>query len=277
MKRKNIILTILIGFTTLSIYAQSPRIKKEKNDTTVFLWSGLKILVFNDPNADTKADTNVVHIAPKPPRATFYEGIDLGVNGLMNSGAMNANLTGSARNLDLDYSGSWNMHLNIVEKQMSIYKKQVNIITGLGIDYNGYRFNAKNVKLTNDVTNNQIRFDSVNNRELTKNKLRVSSIEVPLMIGFATSKKNPDKGFKVAVGVIGSYIYNSKYKLNFTEDKASTEQVIKDNFHLRPFNVKATARVGYKGLMLFANYSLLSMFKDGQGPDVRPFEIGISL
>ncbi|MEI6882022.1 MAG: outer membrane beta-barrel protein [Bacteroidota bacterium] len=273
-----ITLTIALSvFISHVLFAQNPRIKKEKNDTTVFLWSGLKILVFNDPDADKKQDTIYKPVPIKKPLATFYEGIDIGVNGLMEQGNFSTNLNGSSNNLDLDYGGSWNLHLNLVEKQLNLYKKKLSLVSGFGLDYNGYKFSSKNVKLYNDIANNKISFDTSTVKEYTKNKLRVSSIEVPLLIGFSGNKKNPDKGVKVAIGIVGSYIYNSKYKLSFLQNKESIELVAKDNYHLRPFNLKATARVGYKNFMLFANYSLFSLFKDGQGPDIRPFEIGISL
>lgn len=280
MKEKHILFSIILLLTGLSIYAQGPSLKKEKNDTTVFLWSGLKILIFNDPDSEkskSKTDSNYKPMPKKPATATFYSGIDVGVNGLMNSIDYSTNLKGASANLDIDYSRSYNLHLNVVEKQIKIYKRQVSLVTGIGLNYNGYRFNSKTVRMVNDMKSNKIDFDTTSSREYTKNKLRVSSIEIPVLIGFATNKKDPDKGVKIATGVIGTYIYNSKYKLNFIEEKASTQQVVKDNFHLRPFTVKATVRFGYKGFMLFANYSLMSLFKDGQGPDVRPFELGISL
>ena len=119
-----ITLTIALSvFISHVLFAQNPRIKKEKNDTTVFLWSGLKILVFNDPDTDKKQDTIYKPVPIKKPLATFYEGIDIGVNGLMEQGNFSTNLNGSSNNLDLDYGGSWNLHLNLVEKQLNLYKK----------------------------------------------------------------------------------------------------------------------------------------------------------
>lgn len=131
--------------------------------------------------------------------------------------------------------------------------------------------------MVNQPISGQLSFDTSGTLNYTKNKLRVTSVEVPLLIGFAPGKRNPDRGFKIAAGVIGSYVMNTKYKLNYESGNENTQQVIKDNFYVRPFNVKASVRLGYKGLMFYANYSLMPLFQNGKGPDVRPFEVGIVL
>lgn len=268
---------ILVMLCHQSIFGQHSAVRKERNDTTVFLWSGLKIMVLNDPN-DKKLPSDTVRKytkAIKPVR--FYRGIDLGLNGLMMPAQFTSNLTGSASHLNQKVLHSYNLHLNIFERRMAIYPKKLSLVTGIGFDFNGFSFSSNKVRLINNQNSNQLSFDTAVSKIYTKNKLNVTSIEVPILLGFASNTKNPNQGIKFAAGVLGSCVLQAKYKLHFDADGEQTQQVIKDPFYIRPFNVKAAFRMGYKGLMFFANYSLLPLFQDGKGPDVRPFEVGIIL
>jgi hypothetical protein len=41
--------------------------------------------------------------------------------------------------------------------------------------------------------------------------------------------------------------------------------------------LSVTGRVGYGHFSLFGSYQLTTLFKDGFGPSVRPFSIGLTL
>jgi hypothetical protein len=50
----------------------------------------------------------------------------------------------------------------------------------------------------------------------------------------------------------------------------------KSNFHINQWKYDLTARLGFGDVCIFANYSMTSIFKDGQGPEIHPLMIGIS-
>jgi hypothetical protein len=45
---------------------------------------------------------------------------------------------------------------------------------------------------------------------------------------------------------------------------------------LSPFQYGLTARLGYNGVGVYVNYSLSSLFKDGEGPELYPWSAGLS-
>ena len=60
----------------------------------------------------------------------------------------------------------------------------------------------------------------------------------------------------------------------FIDGKKQKDKDFQD-FHLHPFRYDATARIGWGRLNLFASYALNSMFKEGKGPELTPFALGI--
>jgi hypothetical protein len=50
-----------------------------------------------------------------------------------------------------------------------------------------------------------------------------------------------------------------------------------DDFHLQPFKVDASLRIGWGFINLFATYNLLPMFRQDKGPDLHQFAAGITL
>jgi hypothetical protein len=51
----------------------------------------------------------------------------------------------------------------------------------------------------------------------------------------------------------------------------------KDKKYINNTRVTATMRVGYGNVTLFGSYTLTDLFKEGQGPRVKPFSVGLTL
>ena len=71
-----------------------------------------------------------------------WHGFSMGVNGYLN---YNNSLTLDKQYnyMDLNYARSFNFQLNLIERQFNIYKNNVKIVTGFGIDFHSYSFNNK--------------------------------------------------------------------------------------------------------------------------------------
>jgi hypothetical protein len=77
---------------------------------------------------------------------------------------------------------------------------------------------------------------------------------------------------------------NTTYYLNdaegkivgtFSSDKFKTHD--HSQFHLNPFKVDATVRIGWSFLNFWGTYSMTTLFKDKQGPELYPYSVGITL
>jgi hypothetical protein len=114
-----------------------------------------------------------------------------------------------------------------------------------------------------------------------KTKLATTYLEIPVEFRFSADPLNV-KGLKAAIGIkagtlIDAHTRNSKYQNR--SGNSLGDFTVKESGR-RYFNrtrIVATARVGYGRLSLFGSYQLTNVFKDGQGPAVRTWALGIAL
>ena len=201
-----------------------------------------------------------------------WAGLEIGVNGMLDyNNALNAPQAASF--LELNYSRSIQFGLNLFEKDFHIYKNYVNIVTGLGFDFNHYAF-KNGVSLNSKTAYLSATTDSTITYK--KNTFNVSYIKVPLILEFNTNK-NPNNNLHFAVGgefafrihAVTKQKYEANGNLNTIKNRA--------DFNLEPFRCSAVARVGYNNITLFADYGFNRLFIKDKGPQVYPFTIGLTV
>jgi hypothetical protein len=128
----------------------------------------------------------------------------------------------------------------------------------------------------------EIRFTNVSDTDhFKKTKLATSYLEAPVELRFSGSPAD-GKGIKFALGVKVGTMLNAHTRNTKLQDKNNNlinEFVMKESSK-RFFNknrLVGTARIGYSHFTLYGSYQFTSLFKDGSGPDVRPFSIGLTL
>jgi hypothetical protein len=214
-----------------------------------------------DKKKDNDSENDHVH----------WQGVEIGFNGLMTSFGSEA-LSPGYEFLDVNTSRIATLNLNLFEKGLPLYKKYVTLVTGLGLEWNNYYF-RKNFTLVPGV-------DSVvgvyNSTDYIKNKLTTNFINVPLLLEFNTSD-NPSKSLHLAAGLVGGYLYRAHTKQKFEEGGETHRRKQSDSFNLSSFRYSATVRLGYGKFNIFANYALSEMFREGSGPEIHPYSVGISL
>jgi len=93
------------------------------------------------------------------------------------------------------------------------------------------------------------------------------------MLEFQIPVNGRDKKLYFSGGVIGGLKVGSHTKVKIDGSKSKD----RGDFNINPFRYGATARFGYKGINLFGTYYFSTFFKDGRGPEMYPFTIGIGL
>ncbi|MFN0032617.1 MAG: outer membrane beta-barrel protein [Flavobacteriales bacterium] len=206
---------------------------------------------------------------------THWGGLDLGVNILLNKDGGTA-MDSANTWLELDYSRSLSWRINLFEEKIRFYKDYVGLIVGAGFTYNSYGL-KNNVNVMTEDSSATYAFtvpDSV--IDYSKNKLRASYINVPLMLEINTSDDN-DKCFHIAAGVIGGWKMGSLVRQKWEDGDDKNSYRRKADYNLNPFTLDATARIGYKDFTLFATYGLTPLFKKDKGPEVYPVTVGLQI
>ena len=156
---------------------------------------------------------------------------------------------------------------------------KLSMAVGLGVGSDHIIFTGTNIGIK-DVAP-EIRFTNVSDtNHFKKSKLATCYLEAPVELRFSA---RPDgKGFKFALGAkVGTMLnaHTRNSKLQNSENTVINEYVMKESSK-RFFNrnrLVGTARIGYGHFTLYGSYQITTLFKDGAGPDVRPYSIGLTL
>ena len=239
-------------------------------ETIVIPMSGGKMEIRFTSDTTTRKDTTQKTWSHKPSPRDFWSGFDFGFNGFLTPD-QSTSMAAGYENFNLNQGKSLYMGFNFLEQSIPLYKTNVVILTGLGLDYNNYKF-SNNVSPFGDV-------DSLGQgveRDYIQNRLKTFYATVPLMLGIDFSKPHKN-GLHLAMGVIGGVRIGSYTKEKYSEGSTVIKTNTRSEHDLNPFRVSAQARVGYGDFTLFASYALTEMFKDNTGkPELYPFNFGIS-
>lgn len=122
--------------------------------------------------------------------------------------------------------------------------------------------------------------DSANH--FKKYKLATSFLEIPLEFRYTSNPNNPDKSVKAALGLKVGTLVNAHTKGKTLQDKdgAALNAYVEKENSKRFFNsthFMATARIGYGIFSIFGSYQLNKFLKDGVGPDLKLYQVGLTL
>ena len=239
-----------------------------KRDSTTINFRNKKYVIINkdgdsDSNLEKKDDDKFHH----------WGGFGMGVNGWMSNGGFA--LPKGQKYMELDYGKSLNFKLNILEKDIHLYKNYINLVTGIGVEWSQYQFSNK-TKLNPDSSYTYGVIDTTNTFNYKKNRLKTTFVNVPLLLEFNTNK-NPKKAFHIAIGAIGGYKLGSRTRQVVEQNGNTIRLIKKDNYNINPFRVNAHASIGYRNFTVYADYAITPLFENGKGPELYPFTIGVKL
>jgi len=195
-----------------------------------------------------------------------WEGLELGFNALAKP---DYSMYATKDFMSLNQGKSMEVNFNFYQLNIGLAKSYVGVVSGMGLSFNNYRFeNPYTIRKAADMTE-PVLLDYTN---LSKTKLAVSYLNVPLLLEFQIPVNQNEGRLFVNAGLIGGVKIGSHTKVKHGDTKDKDHS----GFNLNSFKYSATARIGYKDICLFANYSLSPLFESGKGPGLTPFTIGIS-
>ena len=243
-----------------------------KGDTTRIELKNASITIISK-NKTSKScwdDDDEDSIESKKYQLTWWNGIDIGVNGIL-SGNHDFNLPASTEFLEPNYGKSRYISFNMGQVKGRIVNDYVGFTMGLTFQIYNYKYSGENEFAF--VGDSLFSFPS-GDKNITKNKLRASYIGIPAMLEFNTSL-DPRKSFHISAGVIGKIkiedMYKQKYNLDGNDNKAS----IKGDLGFNRWGADALVRVGYGRFTLFTQVGLLPLFDNANTNDVYSFAAGL--
>ncbi|HHH52080.1 MAG TPA: hypothetical protein ENK91_00330 [Bacteroidetes bacterium] len=290
---KQVILLLMTIFSITGVFGQ----KEVENDTTKLKLGNKTIIIIeknekdNGKIVDKKIEKEIeieeededIIVKPekkvkkyKAGKYSRWAGLNLGFNTFVEGDNFDV-LSGGSENWEINPWKSTTWNLNIFEISGSLVKRHLLITTGLGFEFQNYRF-KKNIDLEyNDrgdlipVKNQIIDYD--------KDKLFASYVQVPLLLEINTSSK-PKKGFYLSTGLIGGYKMASKWTKKYKHNGQKVEVETKDDFNLNPFQLQGTVRLGFNRVTVFTDVALLPVFKENSlstGKDLHNITFGVQL
>jgi hypothetical protein len=159
---------------------------------------------------------------------------------------------------------------------------QFSVGIGLGLGTDNFYLNRTSVDIAG-LTHNTLSFRSdTASSYFKKYKVATTYLEIPVELRFTADPSKPNKSWKGAiggkVGTMLSAMTKGKTLLSSTGGTINnyTEKVKSKRF----FNSTRLAVEGRisKGIFgIYGQYQINNFVKDGAGPDIRPFQIGITI
>jgi Outer membrane protein beta-barrel domain len=152
---------------------------------------------------------------------------------------------------------------------------------GPGIASDHILFTETNIGIKENTS--FIQFTNVpDTNHFKKTKLATVYLEAPIEFRYS-AKPLTGKGLKAAIGIKVGTLLNAHTRN--TKFQTSGGTAIGTDFTMKEYSkqffnknrLSAMARVGYGHISLYASYQFTPVFKDGLGPQVKPFSVGITL
>jgi hypothetical protein len=297
-------------FSSVSIFAQEEEKKDEakKSDSknTEYFRGGMKIENVGD-------DSVIIHIkkrdfshfskggCPMMHKKGKYNGhwagVDLGWNGYVNKD-FNMTFPSGEQYLNLKAARSMMVNLNPIEFNLNLIRNHFGLTSGLGFSLNNYYFSGSYMLIPDSLALTAVKIINQNNGDaaMKVNKLFVGWITLPVFFEFQTNPEIHANSFHVSVGVIGGFRIQSYTKQEFRNDDHMTyylqdlsgrpygslyvdERRIRKHseYHLNPFKLDGSFRIGWSFLNLWSTYSFTTLFQKDQGPELYPWSVGVTL
>jgi len=266
------------AFIILSVFL-SQYLLAQDIDTTVIKIKNRKIIVLNEKLSEPDTASyefldNVNSINAH--RAGLGFGVNYFAGNQLSSSKINLqNSSGGEKYLEILPEKSFEVQLNFAEKNFSIYKDYISLTTGMGFQFNNYRF-RNNYRLDGSLPIISANLDTINT--FTKSKLTASYFSIPLLLEFQLpNKTNPDNRIFLSVGVVGQLRLGSHTKYVYNINGCKTKDKNRDRFHLSPFLINYVAMIGYNDFSFYAKYSYNPIFVNNEGPKIYPLSFGLIL
>lgn len=156
-----------------------------------------------------------------------------------------------------------------------IKQSKFSVAPGVGYNHVAYYHNSEIQEDSAGISFPTVH-DLSEDEDFKRAKMSLHYIEVPIELRFRHKFKNA-LSLKIAVGIKGSVKVAASTKEVITGPNDYFKQYTVSNYKdFNTWRVGPTLRMGYGPVNLIMYYDLLPLFKEGRGPKMTPFSIGIA-
>jgi hypothetical protein len=204
-----------------------------------------------------------------------FAGVDFGYCMLLDSrGSLKRD--SSTEWLSINNGRSLNWRLNLLEAKARILKDYVGIYTGFSVSFCSYGLiNNINIEVNENSEAMGVPVDP-QERQFSKNKLRTTALQVPVMLEFNTKKDNK-KNVHFAVGALGGWVSSVITKQKWETERGDFTERRSSGFRVTPYTLDLAIRLGYRRTAVFFTYALTPLFIANVGLPVYPISFGVQL
>jgi len=158
----------------------------------------------------------------------------------------------------------------------------LSVAVGAGIGSSNIYFKDTYIDIAGKQSN-ALTFNDVSDTfHFKKYKLLTTYLEAPVELRYVWNPEKPKKSFKIAVGgKVGTMIGAGTKGKTLQNGAGNTVnnyiQKEKTKKYFNTTRLSVMGRVGVGNISLFGTYQVNNFIKEGFGPDVRPYAIGITL
>lgn len=201
-----------------------------------------------------------------------YFGVDIGYNSFVSS-ALDFSLPEGYDYLDLNDGKSVGVAINLLQYNIGLNKKKnLGFVTGLGLEFNNYRFDSQYI-LTKDDLGKLSYFES--DRAVKKNKLAATFLNIPFLLEYQLNIPSVSDHAYFSAGPILGIKLKSHTKVMYYG--SNTKDKKRSDFCLNDFRYGIMARAGYKAINLTASYYFSPLFYTNKGPELYPVSLSLGI
>jgi hypothetical protein len=272
---KSILLVCVAACLFNSGFAQNDTTgKKETNDTIRI--GGM--IIIKKPGSEDHEIVKDEHYTVRIPKrrtpqnlTTNWWIIDIGYSGfndktIYTSPEAQAFAPGSDEDwFDIRSGKSRSVNIWFFMQRLNMIKHVVNLKYGLGLELNNYFFDDETIRFQKNPTL-VVKDNALKGTK--KNKLAADYLTVPLMVNFNFTPERRN-GFGFSAGVSAGYLYSSRQKVKFSDDKVK----VHSDFDLEDWKFSYIAEVNLGLVKLYGSYAFNSMWE--KGLDHTPYNVGL--
>ena len=249
-----------------------------------FLAASFLFLTFYAAQAQNPTDTTVVNMMGNTPPASpaKWKSVDLSNRSndhFMIQYGIDKWSGGNDSTTPSGFSRHFNMYFMLDKPFKNNPKFSVGL--GVGVGSSNMFFEKKSIDLKSGSARLPFtKLDSTNH--FKKYKLTTVFLEAPVELRYNSNPENSNKGLKMALGIKVGTMVNAYTKGKTFVNKSGTtvnDYIMKES-NKRFFNstrLALTGRVGLGIIALQGSYQVTALLKDGTGPVINPYSIGISI